>query len=240
MPDTLNTHGTPVPSFGKMKTVEAVVNGARVQREVAAHTSLLDFLRDALGLKGAKECCSVGECGACTIMVDGEPVNSCLMLAVEGQGKTIETIEGQSAGGQLSTVQHSFLKCGGVQCGFCIPGMVMSAEALHRESPSAPEAEVREALSGNLCRCGGYNRMFDAMRDAAGEDVHMKTADPVKGRSVGQDISRAGGVERVTGAQEFIGDLVLPGMAHARLVTLNVCRAKINRIDTSRASLCPA
>ncbi|MEO1780271.1 MAG: 2Fe-2S iron-sulfur cluster-binding protein, partial [Pseudomonadota bacterium] len=84
MPDTLNTHGMPVPSFGKMKTVEAVVNGARVQREVAAHTSLLDFLRDTLGLKGAKECCSVGECGACTIMVDGEPVNSCLMLAVEG------------------------------------------------------------------------------------------------------------------------------------------------------------
>ncbi|MEM9853948.1 MAG: molybdopterin-dependent oxidoreductase [Pseudomonadota bacterium] len=239
MPDTFKSHAAPEPSFGKMKTVELSVNGARVARSVAAHTSLLDFLRDGLGLKGAKECCSVGECGACTVMVDGEPVNSCLMLAVESDGKTLETIEGQSAGGQLSTVQHSFLKCGGVQCGFCIPGMVMSAEALHRSDPGAGDREVREALSGNLCRCGGYNRMFDAMRDAAGQDVHMKTVDPVKGRSLGQDISRAGGVERVTGAQEFIGDLVLPNMAHAKLVTLDVGRARIKAIDTSRALAIP-
>ncbi|MEM9344163.1 MAG: (2Fe-2S)-binding protein, partial [Pseudomonadota bacterium] len=160
-PDDANDTA-PKRTIGVEKTVDLVVNGRPVSRSVSAHCSLLDFIRDDLGLKGAKECCAVGECGACTVIVDGASVNSCLMLAVEGDGKTIETVEGLSSGGQLSTVQHSFLKCGGVQCGFCIPGMVMSAEALHRASPDADETEVREALSGNLCRCGGYNRMFDA------------------------------------------------------------------------------
>ncbi|MEM6729318.1 MAG: 2Fe-2S iron-sulfur cluster-binding protein, partial [Pseudomonadota bacterium] len=128
MPDTFKPAPkdvNPVPPFGVTKPIEFSINGRLMRKDVAAHTSLLDFLRDGLNLKGAKECCAVGECGACTVMVDGEPVNSCLMLAVEAQNKSIETVEGLSSGGQLSTVQHSFLKCGGVQCGFCIPGMVM-------------------------------------------------------------------------------------------------------------------
>jgi len=239
MPDTLHTHDKDAGGFGARKSVRAVVNGQPVQRDTAAHTSLLDFLRDALDLKGAKECCSVGECGACTVIVDGEPVNSCLMLAVEAQGKRIETVEGLSKGGQLSNVQHSFLKCGGVQCGFCIPGMVMSAEALHRDKPDADEAEVREALSGNLCRCGGYNRMFDAMRDAAGGEVHMHTTEPVTGATVGADISRLGGVERVNGAQAFIADIDVADVAHVKLVTLNVGRARIKGIDASAARALP-
>ena len=181
----------------------------------------------------------MGECGACTVMAEGEPVNSCLMLAVEAQNSSIETVEGLSKGGQLSTVQHSFLKCGGVQCGFCIPGMVMSAEALHRDAPEADEAEVREALSGNLCRCGGYNRMFDAMRDAAGEDVHMKTSEPITGATVGADISRLGGVERVNGSQKFLADYDIAGMTHLKLVTLDVGRAKIKKIDASKALAVP-
>ena len=238
MPDTFVSHNRE-QSFGVTKTVRAVVNGTPITRDVAAHISLLDFLRDDLGLKGAKECCAVGECGACTVIVDGEPVNSCLMLAVEGQGKTIETVEGLSAGGQLSTVQHSFLKCGGVQCGFCIPGMVMAAEACRRENPEADEGEVREALSGNLCRCGGYNRMFDAMRDAAGEAVHLKTTEAARGGTVGADISRLGGVERVNGSQAFLADLDIAGMAHVKLVTLDVGRARVNGIDAGRARAVP-
>ncbi|MEM1373676.1 MAG: molybdopterin-dependent oxidoreductase [Pseudomonadota bacterium] len=238
MPDTLRS-GNAYDGFGATKTVRLLVNGDPVSHEVAAHTSMLDFLRDTCGLKGAKECCSVGECGACTVMVDGQPVNSCLLLAVEGHGKSVETVEGLSSGGQLSTVQHSFLKCGGVQCGFCIPGMVMSAEALHREAPEADEAQVREALSGNLCRCGGYNRMFEAMRDAAGRDVHMHTTAPVRGKTVGADISRLGGVERVNGSQAFLADLQIADMAHLKLVTLDVGRAKINGIDTRRAMAVP-
>lgn len=245
MPDTFKVTDVPLLTddakarFGSFKQIDLVVNGQPVRKEVAAHTSLLDFLRDGLGLKGAKECCAVGECGACTVMVDGEPVNSCLMLAVEAQNTSIETVEGLSKGGQLSTVQHSFLKCGGVQCGFCIPGMVMSAEALHRDAPEAGEAEVREALSGNLCRCGGYNRMFDAMRDAAGEDVHMKTTEPVTGATVGADISRLGGVERVNGSQKFLADYDIAGMTHLKLVTLDVGRAKIKKIDASKALAVP-
>jgi CO/xanthine dehydrogenase Mo-binding subunit/aerobic-type carbon monoxide dehydrogenase small subunit (CoxS/CutS family) len=239
MPDTFKPEDEATARLGIARTVNLVVNGDPVSRDVAPHTSLLDFLRDALGLKGAKECCAVGECGACTVIVNGETVNSCLVLAVESEGATVETVENLSAGGQLSTVQHSFLKCGGVQCGFCIPGMVMSAEALHRTSPEASEAEVREALSGNLCRCGGYNRMFAAMRDAAGESVHDVTTDPVTGHSVGADISRSGGVERVDGSQPFLADLDIAGMAHLKLVTLDVGHARIKAIDTRRARAVP-
>ena len=202
------------------KVLELNVNGQSVIASVAPHITLLDFLRDELQLKGTKECCSVGECGACTIIVNGDPVNSCLMLAVEAHGKSIETIEGLSSGGQLSKVQHSFLKCGGVQCGFCIPGMVMSAEALYRNTPDADEEKVRDALSGNLCRCGGYNRMFDAMQDVAGRNAYCETIEPAPGNAIGADVRRNGGVERVDGTQEFIADLDIPGLVHTKLVTL--------------------
>jgi len=246
MPDTFrfpsDAQGAPGSAdgpFGHAKRIDLVVNGQPVSRDVAPHVTLLDFLRDELNLKGAKECCAVGECGACTVIVDGQSINSCLFLAVEAQGAAVETVEGLSAGGQLSTVQHSFLKCGGVQCGFCIPGMVMSAEAVHRASPEADEKEVREALSGNLCRCGGYNRMFDAMKDAAGQTPHCETSTPVKGATVGADISRAGGVERVSGTQAFLADLQIEGMTHLKLVTLDVGRAKINKIDTRKAMAVP-
>ncbi|MEM8630746.1 MAG: molybdopterin-dependent oxidoreductase [Pseudomonadota bacterium] len=235
MPDTMANP----PRLGTAKSIKLVVNGQPVASEVAAHTSLLDFLRDGLNLKGAKECCAVGECGACTVLINGEPVNSCLMLAVEAQNARVETVEGLSNGNQLSTVQHAFLNCGGVQCGFCIPGMVMSAEALHRENPEADDAEVREALSGNLCRCGGYNRMFDAMRDASNREVHCKTSEPVTGSAVGADVTRLGGVERVNGSQAFVADLDIAGMTHLKLVTLDVGRARIKRIDATKALAVP-
>lgn len=239
MPDTFKPETAVPPQVDNGTHIDLVVNGRPVSHTVPSHVSLLDFLRDTLDLKGAKECCSVGECGACTIIMDGRTVNACLVLAVESDGTEIETVEALSAGGQLSTVQKGFLKCGGVQCGFCIPGMVMSAEALHRDSPTASEAEVREALSGNLCRCGGYNRMFAAMRDVAGETVHGITTEPVTGQTVGADISRAGGVERVNGSQAFLADLDIQGMAHLKLVTLDVGHARIKDIDTRAARAVP-
>ena len=226
-------------SMGLKTPISLTVNGERVSDTVHASTSLLDFLRDDLKLKGAKECCAVGECGACTVIIDGNSVNACLVLANEVDGSSIETIEGFSAGGQLSAVQHSFLKCGAVQCGFCIPGMVVSAETLHRTDPDANEMQVREALSGNLCRCGGYNRMFDAMKNVAGGTPHCSTTAPISGKSVGADISRAGGVERVNGSQQFLADIELEGMAHIKLVSLNVGRARINAIDTAVARALP-
>lgn len=225
----------------EMMTIHVTVNGTARTCEVAPHVTLLDFLRDTLGLKGAKECCSVGECGACTLKVDGETVNSCLFLAVEANGCEIETIEGVAQGDTLSPVQDAFLTCGAVQCGFCIPGMVMSAEDLMARNDAPSETEVREALSGNLCRCGGYNRMFDAMKVASGhsEQVKMKTGHADTGATVGTNAMRAGGTDRVTGNQAFVADLEIEGMAHLKLVTLNAARAKIISIDVSAALAVP-
>ena len=148
-------------------TVELVVNERHHDVEVAPHHSLLDVLRDQLGLTGAKECCAEGECGACTVIVDGHAVNSCLVLAVEMDGTTITTIEGLATDGRPSPLQDAFLAAGAVQCGFCIPGMVMSAHYLLENNPEPSAGEIREALSGNLCRCGGYNQICRAVAETA-------------------------------------------------------------------------
>jgi aerobic carbon-monoxide dehydrogenase small subunit len=147
--------------------VRLTVNGRDHELEVVAHHTLLDVLRDELGLTGTKECCAEGECGACTVMMDGRSVDSCLVLAVEADGLEVTTIEGLGANGKLSPLQDAFLDAGAVQCGFCIPGMVMSAHALLLRIPRPTDEEIREALSGNLCRCGGYNQICAAVATAA-------------------------------------------------------------------------
>jgi len=149
--------------------VSLVVNDSPEVLEVAVHWSLLDVLRNQLDLTGSKECCAEGECGACTVIVDGRAVNSCLMLAVEADGCEVVTIEGLGDETGLSTVQDSFLTAGAVQCGFCIPGMIMAATYLLDQNPDPTPDEVREGLSGNLCRCGGYLRICDAVLQAASE-----------------------------------------------------------------------
>ena len=144
------------------------VNGRHRALEVAVHRTLLEVLRDDLGLTGTKECCAEGECGACTVLVDGEPVNSCLVLGVEADGAEVTTIEGIGGEQALAPVQDAFLAAGGVQCGFCIPGMVMSAHVVLRRT-GVTRAEIVEGLSGNLCRCGGYNQICEAVAAAASE-----------------------------------------------------------------------
>jgi carbon-monoxide dehydrogenase small subunit len=146
--------------------VECTVNGTRARFTAPAHRTLMDALRYDLGLTGTKTCCAEGECGACTVLVDGNAVNSCLMLAVESQGCDITTIEGLGAGGPdgLCDLQRSFLEAGAVQCGFCIPGQVMAAEHLLRSNPSPTVEEIREGLCGNLCRCAGYQRIVAAVQ----------------------------------------------------------------------------
>jgi len=147
--------------------IEVTVNGRHRSLDVAVHHSLLDALRDDLRLTGAKECCLVGECGACTVIMDGRTVDSCLVLAVEADGAEITTVEGLAPDGVLTPLQQAFLDRGAAQCGFCIPGQLMSAEAFLRDTPNPTREAVEEAIAGNLCRCGGYEQILDAILVAA-------------------------------------------------------------------------
>lgn len=148
-------------------SVNMWVNGRTVRAEVPATRTLLEFLREDLGLTGTKEGCGKGECGACTVLIDGKPVNSCLMLAYQADGKRVVTIEGLERDGSLHPIQEAFVTEGAVQCGFCTPGMIMSAKALLDANPSPTRDEIRQAISGNLCRCTGYAKIIRAIEAAA-------------------------------------------------------------------------
>lgn len=143
--------------------ISVTVNGRGRTLEVAAHHTLLEVLRDDLGLTGAKECCLVGECGACTVILDGRTVDSCLVLAVEADGGEVTTVEGLAPPGGLAPLQESFLDHGAVQCGYCTPGQLLSAQALLASNPDPTLGEVQEALAGNLCRCGCYWQIGEAV-----------------------------------------------------------------------------
>jgi carbon-monoxide dehydrogenase small subunit len=149
------------------REITVTVNGVVETHEVAPNQTLLGFLRDTLDLTGAKEGCNEGECGACIVLLDGRAVNSCLVLAAEVDGATITTVEGLATAAGLHPVQEAFLKHHAVQCGFCTPGMIMTTVGLLRDNPSPTEADVRRALSGNLCRCTGYRQIIDAVLEAA-------------------------------------------------------------------------
>ena len=143
------------------------VNGQTEQVSIPANMTLLTMLREKLALTGTKNGCSAGECGACTVLLNGEPVNSCMVLAAECNGVEIITVEGLTHDRQLETLQQTLIAQGGVQCGFCTPGMLISARALLNRNPHPSEAEIREALVGNLCRCTGYVRIINAVKEAA-------------------------------------------------------------------------
>jgi len=143
------------------------VNGEYYEVEVEPRRLLLDVLRDNLGLTGTKKACDFGNCGSCTVLMDGKPVLSCLTLAIDAQGKDITTIEGLARNGQLHPLQQAFIDYGAIQCGFCTPGMLLSAKALLDKNPRPTDAEIKEALSGNLCRCTGYVKIVEAVKAAA-------------------------------------------------------------------------
>jgi carbon-monoxide dehydrogenase small subunit len=151
----------------KLHRIELTVNGELDRVDVPAQMTLLDMLREKLMLTGTKNGCAAGECGACTVLMNGEPVNSCLVLAVECDGSEIVTVEGLAHDGQLDPIQSAIVEAGGVQCGFCTPGILITSRALLDRNPEPTDSEIQEALVGNLCRCTGYQRIIDGVLEAA-------------------------------------------------------------------------
>ena len=150
-----------------MKTLDFILNGEACHTEIPEDATLLKVLRDILHLTGTKEGCGEGDCGACTVLVDGRSVNSCLFPAVQAEGCQVMTIEGVEAHPELARIQKAFVDYGAVQCGFCSPGMIMSTVALLQKNPEPTEEEIRRGLSGNICRCTGYQAMVDAIQSLA-------------------------------------------------------------------------
>ncbi len=189
------------------KDIKFLLNGNEMKIKIRDHWTLLYLFREELGLAGTKEGCGSGECGACTVIVDGDAVNSCLYLAVEIDGKEIQTIEGlASSDGNLHPLQKSFVENGGIQCGFCSPGMIMSAKALLDENPNPDTEEIKHTLAGNICRCTGYIQIIDSVRavtDSGDEDIEVGASEvrgqraEVRGRTT-DDRGRRAGSEPLT------------------------------------------
>ncbi|TJX15624.1 (2Fe-2S)-binding protein [Tissierella creatinini] len=149
-----------------MMEIQLIINDINYKVDIDVNMRLIDLLRDKLGLTGTKEGCGEGECGACTIIMDGESVNSCLVMAFQANGSNIITIEGLENNGELDPIQRAYMEEGSVQCGFCIPGLIISTKALLDKHPNPTREEIREGMSGNLCRCTGYNKAIDAAQKA--------------------------------------------------------------------------
>ncbi len=149
--------------------ISVTVNGQAYEREIVGHRTLLHFLREDVGLTGAREGCGAGECGACTVLLDGLAVNACMILAVEADGRRIETIEGEAKDGRLSAIQEAFSRNHAVQCGFCTGGMIMSVRELLARNPKPTIAEIKAGIEGNFCRCTGYQQIIEAVLDASGQ-----------------------------------------------------------------------
>ena len=163
---------TPVAARrSQSRLISLCINGEWREVAVKPRLTLAEVIRDSIGLTGTKASCESGTCGACTILLDGRPVLACLTLAIECDGRQIQTVEGLAEGGKLSAVQEAFLDQGAVQCGFCTPGMLMSVTALLRDTPKPSREEINKALEGNLCRCTGYNAIVDAVLQASGQGV---------------------------------------------------------------------
>ena len=215
------------------------VNGEPVELAVPDHWTLLEALRYEMGLTGTKQGCDKGDCGACTVLSDGAPVLACCTLAKSAEGRAITTIEGLATPAGPDPVQRAFDVCGALQCGFCQPGMILSAKALLSHTPKPTDGEIREALSGNLCRCTGYTKIFEAVRLAAdGLDARQPilTGPPAEGFTViGARGRKADAIAKATGEAIYADDIALPRMAHGKILRSPHAHARIRSIDTSAA-----
>ena len=225
--------------------IEATVNGRAVSRRAQPHQRLLDFLRDDLNLTGTKEGCGAGECGTCSVFVDGVLVKSCLLPVGKAQGRRIDTVESLAVAGEMSVLQKAFHKAGASQCGYCIPGMVMAATAALRANPDIELLEIKERLGGNICRCTGYQKIFDAVemaRDVLRGRLAATALDEVEaedGRYIGANVRRIDAPSKVTGKLRYAGDMTMAGMLHVQVLRSPHPHAKILSIDTSAAESMP-
>ncbi len=221
--------------------IEATINGKKISRQAKPHQRLLDFLRDDLNLTGNKEGCGAGECGTCSVFVNGVLMKSCLLPVAKAQGATIESVEALALTGELSLLQKAFHKMGASQCGYCIPGMVMAATAALRANPFAGREEIKERLGGNICRCTGYQKIFDAVELA--RDVQngrlpataLAEIDAEQGEFIGKNVRRIDAPSKVSGRLKYAGDIIMPGMLHVQVLRSPHAHARIVSIDTSAA-----
>jgi aerobic-type carbon monoxide dehydrogenase small subunit (CoxS/CutS family) len=221
--------------------IEATVNGRKIARNAQPHQRLLDFLREDMHLTGTKDGCGAGECGACSVFVDGVLMKSCLMPVGKVQGSKIETVEGLAQRGDLSLLQKAFHKTGASQCGYCIPGMVMAATAALRVNPFADREEIKERLGGNICRCTGYQKIFDAVELA--RDVQngrlpataLAENEVADGKYIGANVRRLDAPSKVSGALKYAADMTMPHMLHLQVLRSPHPHAIIESIDTSEA-----
>ncbi len=219
----------------------ATINGRKVSRAAKPHQRLLDFIRDDLNLTGNKEGCGAGECGTCSVFVDGVLMKSCLLPVAKAQGAEIETVEGLARTGELSMLQKAFHKAGASQCGYCIPGMVMAATAALRSNPFADREEIKERLGGNICRCTGYQKIFDAVELA--RDVQngrlsataLDESEATDGDFIGKNVRRIDAPSKVSGRLKYAADMTMPGMLHVQVRRSPHAHARIVSIDTSAA-----
>ncbi len=223
--------------------IQLDINGEPAEVAVPAHWTLLETLRYKLGLTGTKQGCDKGDCGACTVLVDGEPVLSCCLLAITAQKRAITTVEGLADPEGPSPVQRAFDVCGALQCGFCQPGMMLSATALLKKNPSPSRMEIRQALSGNLCRCTGYTKIYEAVELAAKgvpRQLPIVTGKPTSGfTTLGARGRKADSIKKATGEAQYTDDLVLPRMAHGKILRSPYAHTRILGIDTSAAEALP-
>ncbi|MCP4810800.1 MAG: molybdopterin-dependent oxidoreductase [Proteobacteria bacterium] len=226
-----------------MKSILSLnINGERHDVAAEEHWSLLEVLRYELGLTGSKQGCDKGDCGACTVLVDGAPTLACCTLAAAVQGAEIQTIEGLATAQGPDPIQRAFDVTGALQCGFCQPGMMLSAKALLDETPEPTDAEIREALSGNLCRCTGYTKIFEAVKLASNVErmVEMAYGEPAEDFIVlGSRGRKADSILKATGDAIYTDDVSLPRMAHGKILRSPHAHARIVSIDTSKAEALP-